>query len=91
MAKDPGDEFSRQSRETKQTWLNTTILTFAPIIASATVSLQLNGMLMKWKIQQAMQDDAIQSARIHSAFISVTGLNCSYGKVSSSLTKIRGN
>ena len=51
----------------------------------------LNGMLMKWKIQQAMQDDAIQSARIHSAFISKTGLNCSYGKVCSSLTEIRGN
>ena len=43
--------------------------TFAPIIiASATpkaVSLQLNGMLMIWKIQQAMQDDAIRTARIH--------------------------
>ena len=34
-----------------------------PVIALATliaVSLQLNGMLMMWKIQQAMQDDAIQ-------------------------------
>ena len=43
--------------------------TFAPvIIASATpkaVSLQLNRMLMIWKIQQAMQDDAIRTARIH--------------------------
>ena len=29
------------------------------------VSLQLNGMLMMWKIQQAMQDDAIRTARIH--------------------------
>ena len=39
-----------------------------PIIASATlkaVSLQLNGMLMMWKIQQAMQDDAIRTTRIH--------------------------
>ena len=39
-----------------------------PIIATVTlkaVSLQLNGMLMKWKIQQAMQDDAIRTSRIH--------------------------
>ena len=67
------------------------ILTLVPIIASATVSLQLNGMLMKWKIQQAMQVDAIRTARIHSTFITVTGLNCSNGKVSSPLTEIRGN
>ena len=57
-------------------------LTFAPIIASATlkaVSLQLQcyGMLMTWKIQHPMQDDAIRTARIHSAFILVTGLKCS--------------
>ena len=32
-----------------------------------TVSLQLNGMLMIWKIQQAMQDDAMGAARIHPA------------------------
>ena len=46
------------------------ILTFGPILPSVTlkaVSLQLNGMLMMWKIQQAMQDDAIWTARIHSA------------------------
>ena len=47
------------------------------------VSLQLNGMLMKWKILQAMRDDAIQLARIHQAFIPVTGLKCSYAKISS--------
>ena len=55
--------------------------TFAPVVASATlqaVSLQLNGMLMMWKIQQAMQDDAIWTARIHPAFFPVTGLKCSY-------------
>ena len=41
-----------------------------PVIALATliaVSLQLNGMLMMWKIQQAIQDDAIRTARIHPA------------------------
>ena len=45
-------------------------LTFGLITASVTlkdVSLQLNGMLTMWKIQQAMQDDAIQTARIHPA------------------------
>ena len=39
------------------------VITFMPVIALATliaVSLQLNGMLMMWKIQQAMRDDAIQ-------------------------------
>ena len=41
---------------------------FRAYIASATlkaVSLQLNGMLTMWKIQQAMQDDAMRAARIH--------------------------
>ena len=60
--------FWRQIWETKQTWRNTKILTFGPILPSVTlktVSLQLNGMLMMWKIQQAMQDDAIRAARIH--------------------------
>ena len=40
------------------------------MLASVTfkaVSLQLNGMLMMWKTQQAMQDDAIWTARIHPA------------------------
>ena len=44
------------------------IITFTPIIALATliaVSLQLNEMLMMWKIQQAMQDDAELIRRIH--------------------------
>ena len=54
----------------KQTQRNTKILTFGPPLASVTLkaaSLQLNGMLMMWKIQQAMQDDAIRTARIHPA------------------------
>ena len=76
-AKDPGTnsgaKFEKQSRhgETKN-------LTFVPTIASATlkaVSPQLNGMFIISKIQQAMQDDAIQTARIHPAFILVTGMN----------------
>ena len=51
----------RNSRK-KATRRNTNLITFAPTIALVTlkiVSLQLNGMLMMWKIQQAMQDDAI--------------------------------
>ena len=35
-----------------------------------------------------MQDYAIRAARIHPAFIRVTGLKCSYGKISSPLTEI---
>ena len=35
-----------------------------------------------------MQDDAIRTARIHLAFILVTGLKCSYGKISRPLTEI---
>ena len=65
----PRDEFWRQIRETKQTWRNK-IFYFRPILASVTlkaVSLQLNGMLKMWKIQQATQDDAIRTARIHPA------------------------
>ena len=69
-AKDPRDECRREIRKTKQTWENTIFITFAPTIDLATlkaVSLQLNGMLMMWKTQQAMQDDAIRTARIHPA------------------------
>ena len=76
-AKDCGEEFWHQIRETKQTWKNTNILAFVPIIALATleaVSLQLNGMLIMWKIQQARQDDTIRSIRIHPTFILVTRL-----------------
>ena len=53
---------------------NRKIITLTPIIALATliaVSLQLNGMLMMWKIQQAMQDDAEFIRRIHPAFVPV--------------------
>ena len=68
--KDPGDKFWCQIRETKQTWRNTKILTFGHIIAWVTfkaVSLHLNGILMMRKIVQEMQDNAIQTARIHPA------------------------
>ena len=64
-----GAKFGKQSKHI-ETYRNTKILTFGPILASVTpkaVSLQLNGMLMMWKIQQAMQDDAIRTARIHPA------------------------
>jgi len=64
---------------------------FRAIITSATlkaVSLLLNRMPMMWKIQQSMQGDAIRTARIYPAFIPVTGLKCSHGKISSSLAEI---
>lgn len=35
-----------------------------------------------------MQDDAIQTVRIHHAFIPVFGLKCSYGKIPCPLTEI---
>ena len=44
---------------------------------------------MMWKIQQAMQDNAIRTAGTHPAFIPVTGLEC-HGKISSPLTEISG-
>ena len=43
------------------------IFYFRASVTLKAVSLQLNGMLMMWKIQQAMQDDAIRTARIHPA------------------------
>ena len=43
---------------------------------------------MMWKMQQAMQDDAIRTARIHRAIIPETGMKCSYGKIFSPLTEI---
>ena len=52
------------------------------------VSLQLNGVLMMWKIKQTMQDDTEFVRRIHPALIPVTGLKCSYGKIFSPLTEI---
>ena len=52
------------------------------------LSLLSNGMIMMWKIRQAKQNDAEFIRRIHPAFISLTGLKCSYGKFSSPLTEI---
>ena len=40
-----------------------------------------------WSIQQAMQDDAIRTARINPAFIPVAGLKFSCGKISSLRSK----
>ena len=60
------EDFWREMRERKRTWRNTKIITFVSVIALATiiaVSLQLNGMLMMWKIQQATQDGAIRLKR----------------------------
>ena len=50
------------------------------------------GCLWCGKIQQAMQDDAIRTARIHPAVHpgNRRGMKCSYGKISSLLTEISG-
>ena len=51
------------------------VVTFAPFIVLATliaVSLQLNGMLMMWKIQQTKKDGTELIRRTHSSFISMT-------------------
>ena len=41
------------------------IFYFRASVTLKAVSLQLNGMLLMWKIQQTMQDDAIRTTRIH--------------------------
>ena len=50
------------------------MMTFDAIIdltTRKTVSLQSNGMLMMWKIPQAMRGDANWTARMHPVFIPV--------------------
>ena len=66
----------RNSRN-KATMTKHKVITFAPIIVLASliaVSLQLNGMLMMWKIQQGVvkQEDTELIRRTHPSFISVT-------------------
>ena len=78
-------------RDKKADMRNTKIINFAPIIAFATLkaeSLQLTGMLMMGKIQQAMQDDSIW-ARIHPAFIPLTGLKSHMAKFPARLPRSR--
>ena len=75
--KHPGEESWLEIRETKPNMAKQKIITFVPFIALATVIavlLQLNGMFIIWKIQQAKQDNAIRGSRIHPAFILVTRL-----------------
>ena len=89
-ANDPGDEFWQEGTN-KVDMRNTKIINFAPIIAFATlkaVSLQLTGMLMMRKIQQAMQGDAIW-ARIHPAFIPVTRMKSQMEKFPARLPRSR--
>ena len=72
------------------------MLTFGPIIAWVTLQavslLQLNGILMMWKIQQLMQDDAMRTARIHpTVHPGNRELKCSYGKISGRLYRDLGS
>ena len=67
------------------------ILTFGPILALVTlkaVSLQLNGILMMWKIQEAKKTMPSGLPEFIPPFIPLTGMKCSYGKISSLLTEI---
>ena len=60
QAKYPRDDFWREMRKSKHAEAQKSVITFAPVIALVTliaVSLQLNGMLMMWEIQQAKQED----------------------------------
>ena len=50
-AKDPGDEFWHEIRETKQTWQNTKIITFASIIALVTLKAGITA--VKWDASDA--------------------------------------
>ena len=83
---------ARNSRNKLSRYGETQSYKFRPIITLATlvaVSLMSNGMLMMWKIQQGKQDDAKFIRKINPAFLPVTGLKCSYGKISSPLSEIR--
>ena len=63
------------------------ILTFGPILTLVTlkaVSLQLNGMLMMWKIQEAKKTMPSGLPEFIPPFIPLTGMKCSYGKISRS-------
>ena len=54
--------------------------------------LQFNGILMMWKIQQLVQDDAMRTARIHpTVHPGNRELKCSYGKISGRLYRDLGN
>ena len=61
-AKDPGDEFWHEIRETKETWQNTKIITFAPIIALVTLKAGINA--VKWDASDA-KNTAGNARRCH--------------------------
>ena len=77
-----GAKFGKQSKHGETQFF----FTFGPVISLVTltaVSLQLNGMLMMWKIQQAMQNDAIRTARIHRKISSpLTGISVGKTEIS---------
>ena len=63
---------AQNSRNKANTGGKQKVITFAPYIRLAThiaVSLQINGVLMTWKIQQVNEDDSIRAAE--------SGLKCS--------------
>lgn len=74
-----GAKFWKQSKYDETQTYN-----LAPIIPLATL-------IAEWdvqKIQRAKQDDAISQRKIHAAFITVTGLKCSYGQIFGSASQV---
>ena len=57
-----------QNSRNKANMAKQKVITFAPFIRLAThiaVSLQMNGVLMTWKIQQVKEDDSIRAAEFN--------------------------
>ena len=74
----PGDEFWRQILETKERWRNTRILTSIASLTLKAVSLQLNAMLMMWKLNYSRQCKTMPSGppEFTPPVIPVTGMKC---------------
>ena len=61
----PGNEFWRKCEKASKHGETQKSDNFIALAILMAVSLQLNRMVMMWKIQPAMQDDAIRAARVH--------------------------
>ena len=61
----PGNEFWRKCEKASKHGETQKSDNFIALAILMAVSLQLNRMVMMWKIQPVMQDDAIRAARVH--------------------------
>ena len=92
-AKYPGEEFWREMRKRKQTWPNTKILTFAPIIAlenfySCVTTVKWDAYDVENTAGNARGCNLVHQSSSPRLSIYVTGLKCSYGKIFSPLSEI---